>query len=172
MFRLLIIELMGGRDLMYSLEFGKSYFCWGTAASCSLPELRYRTLYTPLKPQSSVSTRLFLSSYRSFCPGVPPVGLPYLVSTVAGSSCPFLLLTGTVWHGDSCLSLPLPCGSCFPSPGICLVSVLTPCPAALPATVQVADWCCRRNCHGSITALSHEASSCPWGPGSAGCTCQ
>lgn len=121
---------------MYSLQFGKSYFCWGTAASCSWPELRCRTLHAPLKPQS-LSTRLFISYCRSFCPGVHPVSLPYLVSTMVGSSCPFLLLTGTVWYGGSCISLPLPCGSSFPSLGICLVSVLTPCTAALPATVQV-----------------------------------
>lgn len=121
---------------MYSLQFGKSYFCWGTTASCSWPELRCRTLHAPLKPQS-LSTRLFISYCRSFCPGVHPVSLPYLVSTMVGSSCPFLLLTGTVWYGGSCISLPLPCGSSFPSLGICLVSVLTPCTAALPATVQV-----------------------------------
>lgn len=106
------------------------------AASCSWPGPRYRTLHTPLKPQLSLSTRLFLSYCKSFCPGVHPVDLPYLVSTVVGSSCPFLLLTGAVWHGDSCISLPLPCGSCFPSTGVWLVS---PHLAALLATVQ-AGW--------------------------------
>lgn len=65
------------------------------------------------RPLSTLPNWLSLPHCKSCYPGIHPADPPYLAAAVVGSSCPFLSLTGTVWHGDGCTLLPFPHHSCF-----------------------------------------------------------
>lgn len=78
---------------------------------------RHHPSTLPFRPLSTLPNWLILPHCKSCYPGIHSADPFYLAAAVVGFSCPFLLLTGTVWHGGGCILLPLAHYSCFSHTG-------------------------------------------------------